>query len=74
MHPFASDFGGKLTHDMIDFLERNVLNEVCIFHPEDALTAAVCHQLVPQVLWPIGPLIRPGTVPGEPAPGVPQAQ
>ncbi len=50
------------------------LNEVSVFHPEHAFTAAVSHELVTQVLRPVGPLVWPRAVPGEPAPGVPQTQ
>lgn len=46
------------------------LNKVAVLHPEDALAAAVRHQLVAQVLRPVRPLIRPAAVPGEAAPRV----
>lgn len=50
------------------------LYEVAVLHPEDALAAAVRHQLVAQVLRPLRPLVRPAAIPGEAAPRVTQPQ
>lgn len=60
----------KLTDEALN----DSLNEVSVFHPEHAFTAAVSHELVTQVLRPVGPLVWPRAVPGEAAPGVPQTQ
>lgn len=51
-----------------------LLYKVCVLHPEDALTAAVSHQLVSQVLRPVRPLVRPAAVPREATPRVTQPQ
>lgn len=53
---------------------RFLLYKVAILHPEDPLAAAMCHQLVPQVLWPVRPLVRPAAVPRKATPGVTQPQ
>lgn len=47
-----------------------LLDKVGVLHPEDALAAAVSHQLVTQVLRPVHPVVRPAAVPREAAPRV----
>lgn len=51
-----------------------LLYKVSVLHPEDSLAAAMSHQLVTEVLRPVGPLVGPVAIPGEATPGVPQPQ
>lgn len=55
-------------------LGTTVLNEIAVLHPEDALAAAVGHQVMTQGSRPVRPLIGPAAVPGEAAPGVSEPQ
>lgn len=51
-----------------------VPDKVTILHPEDALAAAMWHELSSQVPWPVWPFIRPAAIPGETTPWVPESQ
>lgn len=62
-----------LTHTQ-SITYKVLLYKVSVLHPEDSLAAAMGHQLVTEVLRPVGPLIGPAAVPGETTPGVTEPQ